>query len=151
MKYATNHPWKFEQWFNAYMVGLTQLVVVVGISFVNLIIRLSDETLIQVAMNFVDLILISEFGEMYYTMISGDRLTKLIGGSLTLDQGAPITLAALLEIETTTSLHARGVNDKNKLKKSPFSQHQIIMQAGENQEQVDGDEIVEINNQEDDN
>ena len=121
MKYSSNHPWKFKSWFNAYLVGLSQLVVVVGIEFVNIIMRLWDLTFIEVAMNFVDLILISDFGEYYFTIVSGDRLSKLIiAGSITLDTGAPLTLKALLEIETTTSVAARGVNDKNRLKQSPF-------------------------------
>ena len=122
MKYASNHPWKFEQWFNAYLVGLSQLVMLVGILFINLITRLGDETLIEVAMNFVDLTVIAEFSEYYYTITSGERLSKLINsGSVALDSGSPITLKDLLEIETTSSMVANRVKNKNKLKESPFS------------------------------
>ena len=121
MKYASNHPWKFESWFSAYMIGLSQLIVLVGIEFVNLVLRLADETLVQVAMNFVDLIIISEFGEYYWAIVSGERLAKLISaGSISLSgSGTPLTLKALLEIETTTSKAARGIKDQNRLKAAP--------------------------------
>ena len=75
-------------------------------------------------MNFVDLTVIAEFSEYYYTITAGDRLSKLINsGSLALNTGSPITLKDLLEIETTTSVVAKSsVKDKNKLKEAPFSQ-----------------------------
>ena len=55
-------------------------------------------------MNFVDLIIISDFGEYYFSAASSEHLCKIISaGSLVLDPAAPLTLKALLEIETTTS------------------------------------------------
>lgn len=44
MKYALNHPWKFKSWFNAYMIGLAHVCVIIGLEFGNCVLRLSDQT-----------------------------------------------------------------------------------------------------------
>lgn len=47
MKYAMNHAWKFnDHWFNAFLIGLSQLTTLVGIELVNMIMLLTDQTLI---------------------------------------------------------------------------------------------------------
>ena len=45
MKYALNHPWKFNSWYDAYSVGMTQLFVLVFVEFVNLAVILTNETI----------------------------------------------------------------------------------------------------------
>ena len=45
MKYALNHPWKFDSWFDAYSVGMTQLTVLVFVEFVNLAVILTNESI----------------------------------------------------------------------------------------------------------
>ena len=72
MKYSINHSWKFESWFSAFMCGLFQLIVLVGLEFCNIVLRLSDTTLVLVAMNFIDVLIISDFGE-YYFGAAGDE------------------------------------------------------------------------------
>ena len=122
MKYAINHPWKFNNhWFNAFMVGFSQLIVLVGIELVNMTMMLADHTLIQVVMNFIYLFIVSEFGEFYFSIVSNEKLSKLVSvGQIMLD-GRALTLKALLEIETTTSDEARVVNEANELGKVPES------------------------------
>ena len=72
-------------------------------------------------MNFVDLIIISDFSEYYFAIVSGEELSKLISaGSIVLNEAAPLTLKALLEIETTTSWDARLMNDTHKLQPVPL-------------------------------
>lgn len=70
-------------------------------------------------MNFVDLILISDFGEYYFTIVSSEKLSKLISDGKIMLNGKQLTLKSLLEIETTTSEDAAVNNDLNKLKEVP--------------------------------
>ena len=122
MKYSINHSWKFESWFSAFMCGLFQLIVLVGLEFCNIVLRLSDTTLVLVAMNFIDVLIISDFGEYYFGAAGDEQLSKLIStGNIVLDPAAPLTLKALLEIEITTSEEARLMNDKHRLSSVPLA------------------------------
>ena len=104
------------------MCGLLQLIVLVGLEFTNIILRLSDTTLAAVAMNFIDVLIISDFGEYYFAAAGDEHLCKLIStGNIVLDPAAPLTLKALLEIEITTSEEARLMNDKHRLSSVPLA------------------------------
>ena len=42
MKYVLNHHWKFESWIDAFLVGFSQMAVLMSIEILNLMLRLTD-------------------------------------------------------------------------------------------------------------
>ena len=78
--------------------------------------RLADQSAVAAAMNFIDILVISDFGDFYFAVTSDEKLSILLSkGSLDLGKGAPLTLKALMEIETTTSQEARRSSEANRL------------------------------------
>ena len=55
MKYALSHPYKFRDWRQAYWVGMTQLLVVIAVEFVNLAVLTTNHTIMDIIMNFLAL------------------------------------------------------------------------------------------------
>ena len=45
MKYALNHPWKFNAWFDAFSVGMAQMFVLVNVEFVNFFVLLTNDSI----------------------------------------------------------------------------------------------------------
>ena len=66
MKYAMNHPWKFNSWFGAYLVGLSQMTVLFSVEFVNLAVLLTNERILETVMNFLALVVIREFDDKLF-------------------------------------------------------------------------------------
>ena len=68
-------------------------------------------------MNFIDVLVISDFGDFYFNITGEDNLSQLVSkGQIDLGKGAPLTMKSLLEIETTTSATARHAHEANELK-----------------------------------
>ena len=59
MKYALNHPWKFEHAKLAFLVGLGQVMVILVIESVNFILLLANETHMEIVITFLALLFIS--------------------------------------------------------------------------------------------
>ena len=78
MKYANNHSWKFHSWWNAYLVGFCQMVVLVSVELVNLAVILTNTTVMDTIMNFLALVIISDFDDYYFQTIKDEPLSKLI-------------------------------------------------------------------------
>lgn len=66
MKYAINHPWKFKNWFTAFLSGFMQSFVIFGVETVNLVVLLTNTDPIEIVFNFASLVIIAEFGDHYY-------------------------------------------------------------------------------------
>ena len=52
MKYAVNHPWKFEDYRVAFFSGFMQTNVVIIVELVNFIALITNETVLDIVMNF---------------------------------------------------------------------------------------------------
>ena len=66
MKFAVNHPWKFEDYKVAYAVGFMQMSMVVIVEFVNFVALITNNAVLDVVMNFLALVVIAEFDDYFY-------------------------------------------------------------------------------------
>ena len=62
MKYALNHPWKFKHWNVSFFAGLMQALQVVVVEIVNIVVILTNDAVLDIVMNFMALVVISDFG-----------------------------------------------------------------------------------------
>ena len=77
MKFALNHSFKFDRLYIAFFAGLLQSVMVILVTCLNyyIIIALSN-TIIDVAKDFLALMVISDFDNMLYLEHSKDEFSK---------------------------------------------------------------------------
>ena len=66
MKYALNHPWKFEKAKIAFFAGFLQVSVVYAIEIVNCVLMLANNTHRDIVVNFIVLVIISQFDDFFY-------------------------------------------------------------------------------------
>ena len=66
MKYANNHPWKFRDWSQAYSIGACQTMVVITVEVVNLAILITNQTIMDIIMNFLALVIIADFDDYFF-------------------------------------------------------------------------------------
>lgn len=78
MKYALNHVWRFENWKIAYLAGLLQASIIMLIEFVNFLAILTSFTVLDVVMNFLALVVISEFDDFFYCSLRDEPLKELL-------------------------------------------------------------------------
>ena len=72
MKYANNHTWKFRSWRYAYLIGFGQLLMVISVEFINLILLCENDTVMDIIMDFLALVIISDFDEYYVASLESD-------------------------------------------------------------------------------
>ena len=65
MKFANNHYWLFRYWGTAFVIGFLQAMVVVMTEFVNLAVLINNNTVQDIIMNFLALVVISEFDNFF--------------------------------------------------------------------------------------
>ena len=78
MKFALNHPYKFRRWTDAYLVGFTQLMVVIIVEIVNLTILCTNHTIIDIIMNFYALSIIAEFDDYFFYTVDKEMMAEFI-------------------------------------------------------------------------
>ena len=66
MKYAMNHPWKFNSWKSALFVGFCQMVILSSVELVNMLFLLTNGSIVDTLMNFLALTVITEFDDFYF-------------------------------------------------------------------------------------
>ena len=59
MKFALSHPYKFKDWTKAYIIGLTQTLVVIAVETINFAVMSTDHTIMNIIMNFLALVVIT--------------------------------------------------------------------------------------------
>lgn len=74
MKYAMNHYWKFSKWQVAFLVGFAQMMVIFSVEAVNLAILLTNNTSLDVIMNFLALVIICEFDDYLFNQLRYEPL-----------------------------------------------------------------------------
>ena len=78
MKFAVNHPWKFDSYMTAFGVGLAQAAVVTSVEVVNLAVLNTNHTIMDVLMNFMALVILTDFDDYFFTTVSADPIAKLV-------------------------------------------------------------------------
>ena len=146
MKFANNHPWKFRSWSQAYMIGLCQTIVVITVEVVNLAILNTNQTIMDIIMNFLALVIIADFDDYFFLTVAHEPLSKLIAdGELeTHKEGQTINLEALLKTQVTSSDGARFRLDENMLRpETKKSALNVILEDLTGEDAPPGDKKVE--------
>ena len=78
MKHALNHPWKFRNWKVAFLIGFLQAMIIVLVETVNLAVLLTNNTILDIIMNFLALVIIAEFDDYFFMTVRNEPLGKLI-------------------------------------------------------------------------
>ena len=88
MKYSTNHPWKFDSAHEAYFVGFAQAMIVISVETVNLAVLNTNNTIMDILMNFLALVIISDFDDYFFITVKNDKMAQLVSnGELEMDEG----------------------------------------------------------------
>ena len=66
MKYALNHPWKFDWPILAFFVGFMQALVAIAIETVNYVLLLTHSTHLDIVVGFLALVFISHFSNFFF-------------------------------------------------------------------------------------
>lgn len=75
MKYCLNHTWKFQKPIQAFLAGLLQTSMIMFVVILNYFAILLEENPIEIVMNFLALMVISELDD-YFFEAHGDMLIK---------------------------------------------------------------------------
>ena len=66
MKYAMNHPWKFERPVLAFFVGFMQAFVVFVIELINYVLVVGSNTHMEIVLGFLALVFVIHFGNFFF-------------------------------------------------------------------------------------
>ena len=80
MKFALNHPWKFEHPKLAFLVGFGQALVVFVIEGVHYLLLLGNDSHLTIVINFLALVFISQFDDFFYQTHMDGEFKKVITG-----------------------------------------------------------------------
>ena len=78
MKFSFNHPWKFDRPTLAFLIGFTQVLIVVVLEVANFLALLAYETVFDVCIAGLTLVLIHSFGYFLYHSFPDRELKKVI-------------------------------------------------------------------------
>ena len=66
MKYANNHWWKFDSWSKAFWLGFIHMATCTLVEILNLTILISSQTVKDILINFVALVVLQEFDGFFF-------------------------------------------------------------------------------------
>ena len=78
MKYSANHPWKFKNYTYAYLIGLSQIFMVYFVELINILILCTNYEVMSIIMDFLALVIISDFDNFFVATLKTDRIYNLI-------------------------------------------------------------------------
>ena len=116
MKYAVNHPWKFEDYRVAYFSGFMQTNVVIIVELVNFVALITNETVLDIVMNFLALVVIADFDDFFFSATESDFADVI----------SDPKYDEFLIIQTTTSWNARDCWAKNRLAKQECEENEKV-------------------------
>lgn len=99
MKYALNHEWRFDNWKVAFWCGFLQASIILIVELVNFLCIMSSTQVLDVVMNFLALVVISDFDDFFYGALGNKEECK----AFLFDP----CYSDLLTIERTSSRRAR--------------------------------------------
>lgn len=100
MKFAQNHPWKFDNYFIAWLSGFLQASMVLYVETVNYIALLTNLSHLDIVMNFLALVVIADFDDFFYGALFDNEYKDVITDTDTYEE--------FLFLQTTTSKLARN-------------------------------------------
>ncbi len=107
MKYALNHPWKFNRQNIAILTGLMGVIVAVIIELTTFyILAYQSDSAFDILANYAIVLVIVDFDSNFYTFEGSQRLKSLITDE---------KYKSIWKIEVTTSYLASDEIDENKL------------------------------------
>ena len=112
MKYATNHPWKFDDnggMFLAWLAGFLQASMILVVESVNYVALITNTTHIDIVMNFLALAVIADFDDFFYGALFDNEYKQVITDT--------DVYGNFLETQTTTSFFARFQIKGNRVKR----------------------------------
>ena len=80
MKYALNHPWKFERPILAFFVGWMQIFVTFAIELINYVLVVGSETHMEIVLGFLALVFVSNFSSFFFQPYADAEFKKLVTG-----------------------------------------------------------------------
>lgn len=83
MKFALNHPYLFQHWFNAWLVGFCQAMAVLLVELCNIEIILISVDPVNLVYNFVVLGIIAEFDDLVYGALRRESMKQLVDSEVT--------------------------------------------------------------------
>ena len=132
MKYASNHPWKFRSWRHAYLIGFFQAFVLVTCEAVNLIILTTNDSMLDIIMNFLAIVVITEFDDSFFFIVKGEKLAELLSAGEMVhkpkgsEEEKTILAENIFKIEVTTSDSARMKLSVNRLRQTPRAEDSLL-------------------------
>ena len=78
MKFAANHPWKFRYWLVAWFYGFFQMNMVVFVEIVNIVVLNTNDTVMDILMNFLALVIISDFDDYFFWTVVHHPIAKFV-------------------------------------------------------------------------
>ena len=112
MKYAVNHPWKFEKNGGlalAWLSGFLQATMVMTVESVNYIALITNNTHVDIVMDFLALAVIADFDDFFYKALFDKEFKQVITDKKVYEN--------FLVQQTTTSFDARWVVKGNRIKR----------------------------------
>lgn len=109
MKFSLNHRWLFRSWVPPFFIGFAQMLVIFLVEGINLMLLITNNTHMDILMNFLALVIISDFDDYFFMTVKKQEIGKLItDGSLPLGGDEPdISLEDILRVRITSSSNAR--------------------------------------------
>ena len=123
MIYVCNHPWKFRFASIAFIIGLTQMCMVLFVETINVFILCANSTIMDIIMNFLALVVIADFDNMFAVTLKGDPIYEMLDSG-EIDDAMKERMGFLKQ--TTTSAKACQKIAKNKLVKD-FDQEPVTI------------------------
>ena len=78
MKYSINHSWKFTSWKLSFFAGLMQIITIVLVELTTILVILATNDPLDIVMNFMALVVISDFGTFFYSGLGTNSQWKEI-------------------------------------------------------------------------
>ena len=78
MKYALNHKSRFADAKWAYFIGFAQMLMLGLLEIVNVIVLITNYTIMDIIMNFLALIIIGDFDNIFVATLSSDGVFQMI-------------------------------------------------------------------------
>ena len=103
MKFASNHTWKFRNWYLAFSIGFVQLSLAIVAEYMAIHIILSVDTYIDAVKDFVALMVVNDFDNYFFSYLNKEDIYKLITQESLQVGSMTLSLNDLLRIEITTS------------------------------------------------
>jgi len=105
MKFSVNHRYKFERPFLAFCSGFCQASIMMALILINYYVIMAAETVMDVIMNFLALMVISEIDDQFYEMLNKeDFASKIV-------KNEDDVYDELIKIETTSSSRGQKVDE----------------------------------------